>query len=407
MSTHSSATESDLQPVAGPAHVATASFLASRATPSAGFLVALAGGTALARVAQRRGAREGYGASLAATLETVAIMGPARFGVPFTQAVSAPMLGALEARGVRPWLQIVACAAIRVVTNAIGAAFAIWVIAGGLDAYAGTVDNFFGWFGFTPGEGGTLALTGLVLLAWGVLASWLQVGVYRRGLMRWPTSAEADPEAPEPAPAGPRGRFDPRAVVLAAAAAFALLLSGTEWIVLGAVAGWLVLAWVSCRPDNSFVSTGLALGAVLAGGAFLFSLGGGLGLNEALRRGSRAALLVAVATWLRAAAGAPGLREVSRRALGRLARLPSVPEASRTLDVLGSETRLADSGRALLAALRDVPRSPVPILDAVLRWVADRSALFVPTAPAPALALRLGAFDAVLVAAAAAPVAVL
>ena len=44
--------------------------------------------------------REGYGASLAAP-ETVAIMGPARFGVPFTQAVSAPMLGAMEARGVR------------------------------------------------------------------------------------------------------------------------------------------------------------------------------------------------------------------------------------------------------------------------------------------------------------------
>ena len=31
-------------------------------------------------------------------LETVSIMGPARFGVPFTQALTAPMLGALEAR---------------------------------------------------------------------------------------------------------------------------------------------------------------------------------------------------------------------------------------------------------------------------------------------------------------------
>ena len=86
---------------AGPAHVATVSFLASRAVPSGGFWVALAGGTALARVAQRRGAREGYGASVAATLETVAIMGPARFGVPFTQALSAPLLGAMEGRGVR------------------------------------------------------------------------------------------------------------------------------------------------------------------------------------------------------------------------------------------------------------------------------------------------------------------
>lgn len=398
--------ESELE-AAGPAHVATASFLASRATPTGGFLVALAGGTALARVAQRQGAREGYGASLAATLETVAIMGPARFGVPFTQAVSAPMLGAMEARGVRPWLQILACAGVRVLTNAIGAAFAIWVIAGGLDAYAGTVDNVLGWVGLAVGEGGTLALTALFLLAWGAFASWLQVDVYRRGLERWPTDARADPDAPERASVEARGRFDPRAVVLAAAAAFALLLSGTEWVVLGAVAGWLVLAWLSCRPDNSFVPTGLALGAVLAGGAFLFSLGGGLGLDEALRRGSRAALLVAVATWLRAAAGAPGLREVSRRTLGRFARLPSVSEAARTLDVLGSEGRLAASGRALLEALRDVPRRPLPVLDAVLGWVADRSARFVPSAPAQALALRLRAFDAVLVAAALAPVAAL
>jgi len=86
--------------VAGPAHVATCSFLASRATPSGGFFVALAGGTALAHVGQRRGLREGYGASIAAVIETVAIMGPARFGVPFTQALGAPLLGRLQARGV-------------------------------------------------------------------------------------------------------------------------------------------------------------------------------------------------------------------------------------------------------------------------------------------------------------------
>jgi hypothetical protein len=196
-------------------------------------------------------------------------------------------------------------------------------------------------------------------------------------------------------------------VAVAAAAAFALLLSGTEWVVLGAIAAWLALAWLLCRPDNSVVPTGLALGAVLAGGAFLVTLGGGLGLDEALRRGSRAALLVATATWLRAAAGAPGLREVSRRALGRLARLPSVPEATRTLDTLGSEGSLAASGRALVEALRGVPPSPLPVIDAVLGWVADRAARFSPSAPAVSLRLRLRAFDALLVAAALAPAAAL
>ena len=84
---------------AGPAQVATISFLASRAAPAGGFWIALAGGVALARVAQRQGARQGFGASIAAMLETVALMGPARFGVPLTQAITAPMLGRLEARG--------------------------------------------------------------------------------------------------------------------------------------------------------------------------------------------------------------------------------------------------------------------------------------------------------------------
>lgn len=401
MSTHSPATASELEAV-GPAHVATASFLASRAAPTGGFWVALAGGTALARVAQRHGAREGYGASLAATLETVAIMGPARFGVPFTQAVSAPMLGSMEHRGVRPWLQILACAAVRVLTNAIGAAFFIWVIAGGLDAYAGTYDNLVERFGFSLGEGGTLALTAFGLFAWGAFASWVQVGVYRRGLASWPAE-EHESDFEEPVETARRGRFDPRAVVLAAAVAFALLLSGTEWVVLGAVTAWLVVAWLTCRPDNSVVPTGLALAAVLGGGALLFSLGGGLDVDEAMRRVLRAVLLIAVATWLRAAAGAPGLREVSRRALGHLSRVPSVPEAARTLDRIGSEGRLAEAGRALVEALRDVPRSPLPILDAVLGWVADRSARFAPSAPAPVLALRLRALDAVLLAAALLP----
>jgi len=75
------------------------------------------GGTALARVAQRRGAREGYGASAAAMIETVAILGPPRFSVPLTQAATAPMLGRLEKRAVAPLVQVAACAAVRVLLS--------------------------------------------------------------------------------------------------------------------------------------------------------------------------------------------------------------------------------------------------------------------------------------------------
>src|SRR5215218_8351276 len=99
--------------VAGPAHVGVVSFLAARAAPTGGFWIALAGGVALARVAERRGARLGFGASAAAMLETVAIIGPARIGVPLTQAVSAPMLGRLHARRAGFWPQLFACGAVR------------------------------------------------------------------------------------------------------------------------------------------------------------------------------------------------------------------------------------------------------------------------------------------------------
>src|SRR5688500_3852815 len=102
----------------GPAHVAVVSFLAARAAPTGGFWIALAGGVALARVAERLGARLGFGASAAAMLETVAIIGPARFGVPLTQAISAPILGRLHARGVGFGPQLLACAGVRLLHNA-------------------------------------------------------------------------------------------------------------------------------------------------------------------------------------------------------------------------------------------------------------------------------------------------
>src|SRR5688500_10354890 len=169
----------------GPAHVGVVSFLAARAAPTGGFWIALAGGVALARVADRLGARLGFGASAAAMLETVAIIGPARFGVPLTQAVSAPILGRLHARDVGVWPQPLARATVRLLHNAATTAFFIWVITGGLDAYAGTYDALGRRIGIEVGTADALALTLLGLLAWAAFASTVQVLVYRRGLRAW------------------------------------------------------------------------------------------------------------------------------------------------------------------------------------------------------------------------------
>jgi hypothetical protein len=367
--------------VTGHAHVASVSFLASRAAPSAGFWIALAGGVAVARAAQRRGLRTGYAASLAAMLQTVAIMGPARLGIPLTQAANAPLLGRLEARGAGLAVQVAAAAAVRIALALASTAFFIWVILGGLDAYAGSYDAVLSRLPGVPnGTAAALALTAAGILGWGIFASVVQALVYRRGLRSWPARS-APPAAPAWAPVdrpetagGPR-RFDPRAVGAAAAVAFALLLASTNWRVLAAVAAWQVLAWLICPRDRDVVRTGLALGAVLAGGALVFGLVGGLGADLALRRAARAALLLAVATWMRCAAGEAGLRSVLRGWLRRMGRLPLAREAARILDELDSGRRLGAAGRSLVEALRGVERRPVPITDAVLAWVAREEAV--------------------------------
>jgi len=404
----------------GPAHVAVVSFLAARAAPAGGFWIALAGGVAIARVAERRGARLGFGASIAAMLETVAIIGPARLGIPLTQAATAPMLGRLEARGWRPLPQILACGAIRLLHNTATTAFFIWVITGGLDAYAGTYDAIGRRLGVEIGSADALALTLAGLLAWAAFASTVQVLIYRRGLASWDRLAdESDVDAAiggksqtreaETGAAGapPERRFDPRAVALAAAVAFALLLASTEWALLAAVALWLAVAWGAARPDQRPLRAGLVFAALLSGGAFAFALGGGLGLDVAARRAARAALLVLTATWLRGAAGADGLREVSRRALGRLRRLPALPEASLVLDRIASEGRLAAAARTLEGQLRGVPKRAMPFVDAVLRWVVREANRPHTPAPRGAMELRARPIDLVLLVAAVVPAATL
>jgi hypothetical protein len=113
----------------GLTHVATVSFLASRAAPSGQFWLALGGGVALARAAALRGAATGYGAAAAAILQTVAVMGPARVNAPLTQALNAPVLGRLHARGAGRSVQLLACLGIRLVHYAVlGAAFVFVVL---------------------------------------------------------------------------------------------------------------------------------------------------------------------------------------------------------------------------------------------------------------------------------------
>jgi hypothetical protein len=169
------------------------------------------------------------------------------------------------------------------------------------------------------------------------------------------------------------------------------------------MAVWLTVAWLLSRADPEPLRAGAAFAAILAGGAFAFALGGGLGLDAALRRALRAALLVLAATWLRAAAGAEGLREVSRRALKRVRRIPSAPEASSVLDGIESEGRLADAARALTARLGEARKRPRELLDAVLAWVVRESTTFEPSRPAGALPLSARALDYVLIASTAVP----
>jgi hypothetical protein len=399
------ATETSETSPTGLAHVATVSFLAARAAPSAQFWLALAGGIGLARTAALNGVRIGYGASVAAMLQTVAVMGPARINAPLTQALTAPMLGALHRRGTSVPLQVVACFAIRITHYVVLTAALVYIILGGLDAYAGSYDTLTGWLGILPeGERGALIVTAVVNVSLAVFYSVTQVLVYRWALSAWP-------EGPQPATAPAAGasedrgsaRFDPRAITLAAALAFALLLSGTDWALLASVSAFLALAWAVSRPDPEALGLGLALTAVLAIGAIVASLVAGLGIEEALRRGSRAGLLVLVATWMRAAAGPAGLRETFRRMLWRVRRVPPAREASEILDGLDSGDRLIASGRTLIDALAPVEKMPLPVAAVVRDWVAAEAAGFRAGVAARRARLAVAPHDGLLIALAVAP----
>ena len=389
----------------GLAHVATVSFLAARAAPSMQFWIALAGGIALARTAALRGVRTGYGASAAAMLQTMAVMGPARVNGPLTQALTAPLLGALHRRGTRVPLQIVACFAIRLTHYAVLTVALVWIVLGGVDAYVGSYDTLTGWLPLLPeGQRGALIVTVVLNVSLAIFYSVTQVLVYRWALGSWPgTPPAAAAHAAGPAEDRGSARFDPRAITLAATVAFALLLSGTWWALLLSVAAWLALAWAVSRCDREALPLGLALTAVLAISAVVASLLAGLGLDEALRRGTRAGLLVLVATWLRAAAGPAGLRETFRRMLWHIRAVPPAREASSILDGLDSGGRLIASGRTLVDTLNTVELTPRVVAGVVRDWVAAEAAGFRAGLAAPRARLRVAPRDGLLVALAAVP----
>ena len=395
---------------AGLAQVATVSFLASRVSPSGAFWLAIAGGIALARTSSGFGLRTGYGVGIAAMLQTTALMGPARFSGPLTQALTAPLLGWLHRRGTPLILQLAACFSIRLAHYLLLAAAFIWVVLGGVDAFTGTYDALTGWLGFLPqGQRAALAATALIYGVTAVFYSAIQVLVYDRALRSWPR--DAPPPAGRSAPGAadhPRGRFDPRAVAAAAVVVFGVLLTPPEWPTLAGVAAWLALATVTCRPDPAPLRLGLVLTALLAGSAFGAALLADLGTDEAARRATRAALLVLVATWLRAAAGAQGLRDVFSLGLRRLHWVPAVREARVTLDGLDPQGAIAAPARELVSRLRRAGARPLAITDAVVAWVASEAAAGGPTGPRAAVATgparRPRARDAALVGLAAMPV---
>jgi hypothetical protein len=384
---------------AGHTHVGAVSFLAARVAPTGSFWLSLAGGAAVAREAAVRGLRSGYACSAAAMLQTVAIVGPLRINAPLTQAITAPLLGAMEARGRRPFTQFLACLAIRLVHYTVLTAFAVLVLLGP-KAYAGTYSTLFGWIPFLPrGLAGALILTAIGNVVVAIFFSIIQVGLYRHALGGWPARAlglsqprVVVPEAPEQA-----GGMDPRVALVAATVVTVVLLVSHSWIVLAAVAAWLAVAATMARyRDRDVLRVGLLLALIVAAGTLVASLIGGLGLDEAASRGVRAALLVIVPTWLRLAAGSAGLREAFRRMLLHLGWIPGAREAGEILGELDSGALLEGSAKALRERLRGVTQ-PVAIMNAVLSWAAQEAESLPVVAQRAVSPLRLRPRDATLV----------
>lgn len=375
--------------LAGLAHVATCSFLAARLAPSGQFFVALAGGVALARAGARHGLRSGYGASAAAVVETVALIGPARVNGPLTQAFNAPVVGRLDAKGAGFPVQLAACLAIRLVHYALLNVLFVWLVVGGFDAFVDTYDRIAGIFdwviGLLPGiggeilpRGGTAAviLTVLMNLALAVFYSSVQVLAYRRALRRWPPPQPDQDDGPA---AGmpqrpPRPGRNTILVALVVLAAWVAMLGWLSWTTLAVVAGLLALACVPLgRERLAEMRLGLALAAVFALGAVGPAILGAVPWAEAGERAVRAALLVLTATWARCAAGSDGVRSLFGAFLWGFRWIPGAREAAALTAILRSDERLTAAGKDLLERLDGVETKVLPIADALTEWCAAES----------------------------------
>jgi hypothetical protein len=348
----------------GLAHVASCSFLASRLAPSGQFFLALGGGVALARTAALEGLRAGYGASIAAMVQTVALIGPARFNAPLTQALNAPVIGWMQARGAGRAARLAACLAIRLTHYALLNVIFVTLVVGGLDEYVATYDKVAGWLHFLPkGQTAAVLLTVAGSIVYGLAFSTIQVLVCERALDRWPPGEEhAAPDTPLTARERPRRVFLAPALV---AIAWVAMLAHLTWPVLAAVGAGLLLVGVGTdarRAGRTVWGVGFVLAAVLALGAMIPALIGAVDLEPAGERAVRAALMVLTATWARAFAGSDGLREFGRRILWG--------ESARLIAQLESDARLRPAADDLIERLGKVDTKPVPLADALTEWVA-------------------------------------
>jgi hypothetical protein len=82
-------------------------------------------------------------------------------------------------------------------------------------------------------------------------------------------------------------------------------------------------------------------------------------------------------------------------------------EAALVLDDLGSGRELKGAARSVVDLLRAVPKRPLPVLDALLGWVAVESGRFRAAPPAAPARLTLSPGDGMLIALAVLPVLVL
>jgi len=364
----------------GLAHVASCSFLASRLAPSGQFWIALGGGVALARAGQKHGLRGGYGASAAAMVQTVALIGPARFNAPLTQALNAPLLGRLQARGASRAVRLAACLAIRLAHYAVLNVVFVALVVGGLEEYVATYDKIAGFLRILPrGQAAAIWLTIVGALFYGLAFSVIQTLICERALKRWPEDGET-PSTPEVRVRAPGSRRVWLAPALTAIA-WIVLLAAPRWPVLAGVAAVfaaLTLLTRARRAGRTTWTVGLALAAVLMLGALVPALIGAVDLDPAARRAVRAALLVLTATWARAFAGADGLREAARRTLWGARRVPAAAEAARITEQLESDTQLVPAAHALVERLRGVPYRPAPVADALTAWVAAQASGYRP-----------------------------